>query len=335
MEGAELARAKYAFGVSLLAAVLAFAWLFVQPKLLTTPDKLVIWLFSVALILAAPIVLRMTRSFMAVWVLHAAAVLTPIAALAAIGSPHALEHAFWLTMMPAVGALLAGRRGLLISAALSIAATAGLALLGNYGLFGPVSSPVLLISPLLTTVVISLLLAMQVRLRERAEERLLDVRTDAETAHEAAVHADRLSTLGLLAAGVAHGVNNPLTLLLQNVNTLLVEFSSTQQRLDRAQVHSLVSELSTGLQQVRTAVEALGTFSDSGTTADESTHLESVLVHVVHLIRLATGSRIHVDMRLESLGHVSGTKFEVGQLFLNLLVNAVQAAPDDELEHHI
>jgi two-component system cell cycle sensor histidine kinase/response regulator CckA len=153
--------------------------------------------------------------------------------------------------------------------------------------------------------------------------------------------ADRLASVGTLAAGVAHEVNNPLTFVVSN----LAFFKRSLERLrsliagaspiDDAQLLALLEELDAaqadaaeGADRVRRIVRDLKVFS----RADEDVRAPLDVRQVVDGALRLTGNEIRHRARLvRQFGDVPpvlANEGRLSQVFTNLLVNAAQAIPD-------
>jgi signal transduction histidine kinase/CheY-like chemotaxis protein len=148
------------------------------------------------------------------------------------------------------------------------------------------------------------------------------------------IDAERLASLGTLAGGVAHEINNPLTY----VNILVGRLVSLEQanRADELSRHRLemLEEVRDGVGRVEQIVRALRTFS----RGDEEGHgavdvheaLESALRMVGHEIR----HRAELVRDFGPVPPVRGSSARLAQVFLNLLVNAAQSMPEGEAHTH-
>ncbi len=149
--------------------------------------------------------------------------------------------------------------------------------------------------------------------RDVTEERRLRAQLAAQ---------DRLSSVGTLAAGVAHEINNPLTYVLGNLQVL----ARTAADLGVEERRELVDEALEGALAVRRIVKDLGVFS----RVDDEPHTVAVDVReaLETAVRMARNSiRFRGELRI-SYRDVPAVRAEEGrlpQVFLNLLVNAAQA----------
>lgn len=220
-------------------------------------------------------------------------------------------------------ALLSRRAGLAWSAVVvgEVLVVAGLQL-GGVSLHDRIPVEYQLISNVLGATMFSgLLVAMgmaQEWLRAKATEELGEAeRRKIAADHEAELaRADRLASLGQLAAGVAHELANPLTYLQSNLE--LIEEQPLSDEL-RSSVHAAID----GAARIKVIVQDLKTYSrfddELGPVA-----LEAV---VSTGVRLAAGALKQVAMRT-ALGPcplVQANEIRLGQVLVNLLVNAVQA----------
>ncbi|MFL5356071.1 response regulator [Archangium sp.] len=146
--------------------------------------------------------------------------------------------------------------------------------------------------------------------------------------------ADRMASLGTLAAGIAHEINNPLAFTLSNLEHLETELLPRLGPADE-EARKLLADARTGAGRVRDIVRQLKMFS----RAEEDVRAEPVDVH--HALETAISmagneirhrARLVCDYAPEPLV-AEANEGRLGQVFLNLLVNAAQAIPEGDVEH--
>ena len=157
--------------------------------------------------------------------------------------------------------------------------------------------------------------------------------------------SERMASIGQLAAGVAHEINNPMSYMASNVNRL-VDFSKllaeiSEQSLapgaalDRlAEINEIVAELQEiaadtceGVARVTEIVTALREFSHGG-RADagyEWVDVNRVIRNCLTLVRNEIKDRATVHLELQPLPRVLCNATQIGQVLMNLLSNAAQA----------
>ncbi len=147
------------------------------------------------------------------------------------------------------------------------------------------------------------------------------------------VEADRLAALGTLAAGAAHEINNPLTYVSLNLGRLMTLEQSRTGR-DAISLHraEILTEAREGLDRVARIVRDLKTFSrvdarDSLGPVDIQHVLDSAIRIAGHEINHR--ARLTRDYAVDTPA-VHGDEGRLGQLFLNLLLNAAQSIPEGE-----
>jgi signal transduction histidine kinase/CheY-like chemotaxis protein len=134
--------------------------------------------------------------------------------------------------------------------------------------------------------------------------------------------SERMASLGTLAAGVAHEINNPLTYVVANLEA--IERSAGP---DRADLLDTVRQAREGVERVREVVRGLRSFSRGGTSrgpVDVGEELEAA----IRIARNELQHRATLDIRIDRMPAVDARGRELGQVFLNLLVNAGQAIPE-------
>ena len=173
-------------------------------------------------------------------------------------------------------------------------------------------------------------------------------------AHTQLLQSEKMASIGQLAAGVAHEINNPVGFVSSNVSTLQhyveslfqlitayeqgeTELSETtraaiaelKQQVDlaylRDDVQQLMKESADGLQRVRQIVQDLKSFSHVSATAMEEADIEAGLDSTLNVVWNELKYKAEV---VKEYGHVPAVRCipsQLNQVFMNLLVNAAHA----------
>ncbi|HEY8040055.1 MAG TPA: ATP-binding protein [Polyangiaceae bacterium] len=165
--------------------------------------------------------------------------------------------------------------------------------------------------------------------------------------------ADRMASMGTLAAAVAHEVNNPLGFTIANVGFALDELrhletelavteGEDQQELAArlARAHATLRKVVEALQEarqggdrVRHIVRDLKTFSRADEEERGPVDVRRVLESTINIAYNEIRHRARLVKDYGSIPFVEASESRLGQVFLNLLLNAAQAIPEGDVEH--
>ena len=158
------------------------------------------------------------------------------------------------------------------------------------------------------------------------EARVAEARQKALAAEKNLTIAQRLAATGKLASGIAHEVNNPLAGML-NASRRLKEGLPTPAKHD--EYCDLVIE---GLQRIQETVKKILQFTPHK-VAPQPVALETVLRRALALAaHRVERERVAVEVDLPADARVFGDPFELQQVFLNILLNSLDAIGEAERE---
>ena len=167
---------------------------------------------------------------------------------------------------------------------------------------------------------------------------LLMVRDITEPRRMAAVAEtnSRLASLGLLVAGVGHEVNNPLAFMLPNLDDLICNLKqlppeTTIGARPVSDIIDLAQDARDGARRVAKIVTDLRTFHSVERDL-ELVNVNDVIAETLRLTATKLAQRAVVERDLSRLPWWHGRPGRLGQVVLNLLLNASQAMPDGRPE---
>ncbi|BDG07305.1 sensor histidine kinase [Anaeromyxobacter paludicola] len=167
--------------------------------------------------------------------------------------------------------------------------------------------------------------------REHLERAVAERTRELESARAQLAVSDRLATVGTMAAGVAHEINNPLTYVLANVAFLADQLARPEQDPAlRAELASAAQEAREGADRVRSVVLGLRAFAHAPSGDLQPVAIGPEIEAAVAMCRHHIEQRGRFEVRVaDDLPAVRGRPHELGQVFVNLLVNAGQALAED------
>lgn len=168
------------------------------------------------------------------------------------------------------------------------------------------------------------------QLEQRVEERTRELRQmqDQAVIHQQELaHAERINTLGEMAAGLAHELNQPLTAIIGFTDYCIHTIET-----DQAQPEDLTNVLQDASREAKRAgaiIKRMRRLVSKRSTAREPVAINEVVNESVDLIR--PGLNVQIKMELaEELPDANVDRIQMQQVILNLAQNAVQAMKDCE-----
>jgi two-component system NtrC family sensor kinase len=154
---------------------------------------------------------------------------------------------------------------------------------------------------------------LEEKVRERTEE-LVAMQTRV-------AQSERLASLGMLAAGVAHEINNPLGGIL-SLSALALEDLSAEDP-NRRNLEEVVKQS----ERCREIVRGLLEFSRQSETGSERVDINETIEDTLRLVgKQAVFFNVQLSKNLEpTLPPVTGERSQLQQVLMNLIINAVQA----------
>lgn len=159
-------------------------------------------------------------------------------------------------------------------------------------------------------------------------------------ARERAAELDRLSSLGSLAAGLSHEVNNPLAFIVGNLELAQRRASELSQRLGGPDAFSLVgvqqlmARAQRGADRIAEVVRNMSVFARADTESVVSIDVREVLESSLQVTANEIRHCAKLERDFQPVPHVRGNPAKLAQVFLNLILNALRAIHELETGSH-
>ena len=141
----------------------------------------------------------------------------------------------------------------------------------------------------------------------------------------------KLASLGEMAAGIAHEVNNPLAIIQGSVN--IIQHVIEQDPLDKESLIELTNKLSKTTERISKIIKSLKNLSRNGDEdAMVEVNLEQTILQTLDICR-QRALQNDIELKLPSFKapiFVRGREVQLSQVLLNLLSNAIDAVKSEE-----
>ncbi|MEW5773246.1 MAG: ATP-binding protein [Thermodesulfobacteriota bacterium] len=145
-------------------------------------------------------------------------------------------------------------------------------------------------------------------------------------------HTQKLSSIGRLAAGVAHEVNNPLAIINEKAGLMKDLMAMRQEFPDRERYSGLIDAILRSVDRCRGITHRMLGFARQMDVKIENIDVNEVLTETVSFLEKEASYRnIELSMDLaESLPPIASDRGQLQQVFLNIVNNAFAAVADNE-----
>jgi signal transduction histidine kinase/CheY-like chemotaxis protein len=174
--------------------------------------------------------------------------------------------------------------------------------------------------------------------------------TDEREREIGRLQAEKLASIGLLAAGVAHEINNPAAFVLANIEALAGQLRLIEERLrepaDPAaarrglsdllfEANMILQESKEGMARIHRIVRDLGSFSHADEEGNAPVNVNLAIESALGMLRNELKYRARVERELKASRTVRASGARLGQVFLNLILNAAQALDEAETKRNL
>ncbi|MGE4441829.1 MAG: ATP-binding protein [Desulfomicrobium sp.] len=178
------------------------------------------------------------------------------------------------------------------------------------------------------------IVATALALARRTEQRLLKAEREQQRMQQHLMEAGKLAAIGELAAGVAHEINNPLAIMMENAGWIqdLLKSDDPHSEENTEEIFSSLQTITTQGHRCREITHKLLSFARKPDNTAKVVHINSLLEDIAGFARQKAKYRgVEVRLNLDpQAGDVESSPTEIQQIVLNLINNAIDAIDKED-----
>ncbi|TGM02414.1 ATP-binding protein [Leptospira jelokensis] len=150
-----------------------------------------------------------------------------------------------------------------------------------------------------------------------------------KTAQVKLIQSEKMASLGVLAAGIAHEINNPLAFISSGVN-VLKGFLQSKEEISIEEFNVIFEGILEGVRRTGKIVTSLSHYSKSNDSKLEKFDIHQILDNCLVILNSQTEGKIQIQKKWDTkIPHLILNEGRIHQAFLNLLSNAIQSISNE------
>lgn len=160
---------------------------------------------------------------------------------------------------------------------------------------------------------------------KRTNEELEFTMKELKEAQSQLIQTEKMASLGVLTAGVAHEINNPLNYIMGGY-VGLDNYFADKGEIDNKNIPILLSSIKIGIDRASGIVNALGQFSRGNNSISEICDIHNIIDNSLVMLQSQFKNRIDITKKYTSNSTLlRGNVGKLHQVFNNILTNSIQA----------
>ncbi len=160
-----------------------------------------------------------------------------------------------------------------------------------------------------------------------------------EQAQQALLDSEKMASLGVLTAGVAHEINNPLNFIalsVQNIKSELEVLEKENKDIDPIifdNFYSMFSYTETGIERILTITNSLRRYMHKEKEQGELLSMDTIIFSSVKIINIKIPIYVKIKYKLTEVPEIRGHKYPLSQVIINIIENAIDAINEKKEIH--
>jgi signal transduction histidine kinase len=185
------------------------------------------------------------------------------------------------------------------------------------------------------------------------KEELASILNELKKAQAGLVHSEKMASLGVLAAGIAHEINNPINYInsgvygLETLISALLEYindikknhpvGNSENEIAREKelieitnsAYQLLEHIHMGVERSSSIIKSLKIFSFSGVNTQEYVNIHEGLDATIVMLNYLVKNRIIIKKEYGQIPLIQCNSSQINQVFMNLVSNAIEAISEN------
>jgi len=149
-----------------------------------------------------------------------------------------------------------------------------------------------------------------------------------------------MASIGIMSAGIAHEINNPLNFISVSVDNIQTQIKETEKegyQLDEEKlnvINRLISHAKTGVGRILSITRSLKAYSHKGEVEKQFTNVKDLIDNVLTIINAKIPHYVTINLKYATIPEIKCKQDQISQVLLNIIDNAIQAIEEKSLKEN-